>query len=220
MAKLAAFESFLLQGWGWRILASKPAPFAEKKNVKDAHPREFNVMHEKLRNEKVSAELTSCRYIWFFALLLLPCIDTACFGQTVKIRIVNATNESPAKSHTVSISGISGNGDTEAEEKRKLLTKPTTPDLRLVTDANGEVQFELPKPAPAYFFVRPELSAPVWDCTCLLRVSTEELMQKGLVTRNAYAGGNPSIQSKPGEILFRLKPLPLWARVLWPLLTR
>jgi hypothetical protein len=171
--------------------------------------------------KKFPPDLPNCRYIWCFALLLLPCASTACFGQTVKIRIVNATNENPVKNQKVSISGISGKGDTQEQDRRKLLTKPTTPDLRLITDANGEAQFELPKPAPDSFYVRAELGVPLWDCTCLVRVSTEEVMQKGFMTTSRGNKGSPtdrSIHSKPGEILFRLRPTPGWVRILWPLL--
>lgn len=178
-------------------------------------------MRKEKRCRKFLADLTSRRYIWFFALLLLPCVNTTCFGQTVKIRIVNASNESPVKKQKVSVSGISGKEETQEEAHRKLLTKPTTPDLRLVTDAQGEAQFELPKTAPAYFYVRAELSGPVWDCTCLVRVSTEGVMQKGFMVsphEDEGSGSKPSIRLKPGEILFRLRPTPWWVRVLWPLL--
>jgi hypothetical protein len=177
--------------------------------------------YKNLRCKNFPPDLTNCRYIWCLALLLLPCAGTACFGQTVKIRIVNVTNENPVKNQKVSISGISGTGDTQEQERRKLLTKPSTPDLRLTTDANGEAQFELPKPAPDSFYVRAELSAPLWDCTCLVRVSTEEVMQKGFVTTPRGDKGssiNRSIQPKPGEILYRLRPTPGWVRIFWPLL--
>jgi hypothetical protein len=163
-----------------------------------------------------------CRIIAFSALLLLACIGPACFGQTVKIHVVDSASEKPLMKQTVSISGITGKEDTQKQAEHKLLTKPTTPDLRLVTDINGDAQFELPKPAPANFYVRAELYERHWDCVCLVRVSTEELMQKGYKTTNAYdkaAADKPSDQPKPGEILFHLGPTPWWVRAFWPLLT-
>jgi hypothetical protein len=177
-------------------------------------------MHKEKRCRKSPGHLTSRRYIWSLALLLLPCVGTTCFGQTVTIRIVNVTNESPVKKQKVSVSGISGKEETLEEARRKLVTKPTTPDLLLVTDAHGEAQFELPKTAPAYFYVRAEVSGPVWDCTCMVRVSTEDVVQKGfMVSPGDHEGSRskPSIQPKAGEILFRLRPTPWWVRVLWPL---
>lgn len=130
---------------------------------------------KKPRRNKFRKDLTSRRFVSFFALLLLPCVNTTCFGQTVRIRLVNVANLRPVKKQTIAVSGIIGKEETRREADRKLLTKPLTPDLRVVTDAEGEAQFELPKPAPAHFYVRAELSGPVWDCPCLASVSTEDV---------------------------------------------
>jgi hypothetical protein len=151
---------------------------------------------------------------------LLTVTNIACFGQTVIIRIVNVTNKSPVRNRYIYVSGITGKVLSEQDERRKLLTKPISPELRLVTDANGEAQFELPKPAPSYFYVRAVLSIPHWDCTCVVRVSTEELMHKGFMTRSPYAERTPakeSMQPKPGEVLFGLRPTPWWWRILYPI---
>lgn len=156
-----------------------------------------------------------------FVFALLAATNIACFGQTVIIRIVNVTNERPVRNRHVYISGITGKIASDGDERRKLLTKPISPELSLVTDANGAVQFELPKPAPGYFYVRAVLSDSHWDCTCLVRVSTEEMIQKGRMVTSPYAARKPataSIQPKPGEVLFGLRPLPLWVRILWPIL--
>jgi hypothetical protein len=178
-------------------------------------------MHRKPRNKKLSSNFTSRRSIWFFALFLFPFISMTCPGQTVRVRIVDSTNERPLDKQKVSVSGINGKERTQEEARRRLITKPTTPDLRIVTDAQGEAQFELPKPVPAYIYVRAEVSGPLWDCTCLLRVSTEELIQKGFVVTtddNESSRRKSPIQPNPGEILLRLRPTPWWMRVLWPLL--
>src|SRR5208282_9129 len=161
---------------------------------------------EKTRRRRFHADLKGRRNIWLFVLLLLLCVNTTCFGQTVIVRIVNATNESPLKNEKVSVSGISGKEETREEADRKLITKPTTPDLRLVTDAKGEAKFELPKPFPAYIYVRAEVSGPLWDCTCLLRVSTEQVTQKGFMVTtddNESSRSKTPIQPKPGEVLIR-----------------
>jgi hypothetical protein len=176
-----------------------------------------------LRCKKHSAVLSRRRYFWVFPLLLLPCVNTTCFGQTVRIRIVNATDERPLRKQNVSVSGISGNEAPQEAADRKVLANPPTPDLRLVTDAKGEAQFELPRPAPAYFYVHAELSGPVWDCFCSVRVSTEDVMQKGFMVVTSYndkgAHSSPSIGPRPGEVLFDLTPTKWWVRVLWPFLT-
>lgn len=153
-------------------------------------------------------------------ILFLFCVNAVCFGQTMTIRIVNVTNESPVRNQSVYIWGISGKIALGEDERRKLLTNAISPELSLMTDANGEAQFELPKPAPAYFYVRAVLSNPHWDCTCVERVRTEEVLQKGFVTLSPYAERwKPKpIQPKSGEVLFALRPLPLWVRFFWPLL--
>ena len=153
-------------------------------------------------------------------ILLVICFASPCFGQTLKIRVLNDANNSAVENQRISISGITGNVGSPDEEREKLLGKHLKPDLRLVTDAKGEARFDLPNPAPAYFYVRLELSASHWDCTCLVRVSTEEVTTTGLKVRSAYDQRRPGkrpIKPDQDEILFSLRPLPLWVRVLWPL---
>jgi hypothetical protein len=119
------------------------------------------------------------------------------------------------------IFGLSAKINAEQENRHNLLDKHSIPELRLSTDANGETQFDLPSPAPAHFYVRAELSGRVWDCTCLVRVATEEMLQKGLAISNGQDGRSPgkfSIQAKAGEVVFRLKPTPWWVQVFWPFL--
>ena len=132
------------------------------------------------------------------------------------VRIVNAENETPVKNKHVYVFGVSGNAPMKRADKRR----EPPPDLRLVTDANGEVGFDLPKPAPDYFFVHAVLSGSHWDCYCGVRVSTEDLLRKGFLLMSAYAKRkpNPKIQPRPGELLFVLRPTPWWERLFWPLL--
>jgi hypothetical protein len=171
-------------------------------------------------SRNLSIGLTSLRHVLGLAVLLSGFTSLACFGQTVQIRIVNVANERPVTKQKITVAGISGKEDSQQEARRKLITKPTTPDLRLVTDDNGDAQFELPKPAPLHFYVRAELSGPLWDCSCLVRVSTEEVIQKGVMFSFEGLRNKPRIQPKPGEILFRLRATSRWVRVLWPLLIR
>jgi hypothetical protein len=149
-------------------------------------------------------------------------VNSVCVGQTVSIRLVNLTNESPVSNQSVYVSGINGKAATRGKDERlNLIRKPVTADLSLVTDAAGRAGFDLPTPAPAYFYIRAELSGPHWDCTCTVRVSTDEVVQKGFVVLTPYAERGkpkPVIQPKSGEVLLALRPLPLWVRFFWPLL--
>jgi hypothetical protein len=157
--------------------------------------------------------------VWYFALLLLPFAETYSFAQTVKIRLVNTVHGSPVKDRRISIFGINGNIGTLEKHPQEMLAKNAVPDLRLVSSVNGEAALELPRPAPPYFYVLAELRGPVWDCPCLVRVFTEDVLHKGLVISNAADQRTPGefqTHPTPGEILFRLKPLPWWVHILWP----
>jgi hypothetical protein len=150
------------------------------------------------------------RYAWQLVSLLLLCVPTACFGQTVTIRLINATNGSGLPKQQVSVSGL--------HEKDSPTDKP---ELRLVTDDNGEAQFELPKPVPVHFTVHADISDARWHCDCMAFVATTEVMQKGFMTRppdDEVTPTQPAAQLKPGYILFRARPTPWWVRVLYPLM--
>jgi hypothetical protein len=156
------------------------------------------------------------RHALGLAFFLSGFVGFACFGQIVTVRVVNAADGKPVAAQKILISGIKGTGDTPGEARQKLLAKHASPDATLVTEAEGRVQFDLPTVPPTKFYVRAMLRPPVWDCSsCLVTVSTEELVRKGL-----WVGlhDDASVQLQPGEILFRMRPTPLWARVFWPFL--
>jgi hypothetical protein len=154
-----------------------------------------------------------------FALLFLCCLNATSFGQRVTIRIINLTNGSPLINEPVYISGISSQKATKEDEAAKLTRKPLQSDLSLVTDSKGETSFELPKPAPAYLYIRAVFSERDWDCTCLVRVPAEEILQKGYIVMSPYAArkSKPSLQPTAGEVLFVMRRTPWWWRILYPL---
>ena len=161
------------------------------------------------------------RRVWLFASLLFLLVGVEGDAETVKIRLVNSTNGSPVTNLNILVFGVSGKANAQPEESRKMLDKHATPDVRLITNSNGEAHFDLPNPAPDHFYIHAELAGPVWDCTCLVRVVTEEVLRKGRTISNSQEGlspGNFSTKPESGEIVFRLKPTPWWVRVFWPLL--
>jgi len=167
------------------------------------------------------AQVSCVRRVWLFAPLLFSLVVTECAAHTVKIRLVNSTNGSPVTNLKIFVFGVSGKANAQPEDPQKFLDKHAAPDVRLLTDANGEAHFDLPNPAPDHFYVHAELEGPVWDCTCLVRVVTEEVLRKGLTISNSQEGLSPgkfSTQPEPGEIVLRLTPTPWWVRVFWPLL--
>ncbi len=146
-----------------------------------------------------------------------------CLAQTVDIRLLNTVSGSPVSNRRILVFDTSGNADTPEKDEYKLFEKDANPDLRLISNANGEAKFDLPQPAPASFYVLAELSGPVWDCDCLVRVVTNDLMSEGREVSNAAEERKPGklqTQLMPGEILFRLRSLPFWVRFFWPLAKR
>jgi len=153
-----------------------------------------------------------------FALRLFLCANTVCFAQTITIRLVDLTNQSPISNQHVYVFGLSGKAEMKEEKVRLELSNPLAADMTLVTDIKGEATFDLPKSVPPYFYVRAQLSGRHWDCFCGPRIATAELVQKGIVVRNDERKAEPSIQPKAKELLFALRPTPWWVRVFWPLL--
>jgi len=138
---------------------------------------------------------------------LLLSVCPACFGQIVRIHVVNIVNGRPLRNQLVDISNFDQRGSTER------------PDLRLVTDDNGEAQLELPKPTPASFTVKARLSEARWYCECLAVVITQEVTQKGWMSRSPDVSYNKHLlKPTPGEILLLAQATPWWVRILYPLM--
>jgi hypothetical protein len=118
----------------------------------------------------------------------------------------------------VYVFGINGKADSKEGNVRLEVSNPLAADMILVTDTKGEATFDLPKSVPSYFYIRAALNGRHWDCFCAPRVATEELEQKGIMVKNAEAKDDSSIQPKPREILFAVRPTPWWVRLFWPVL--
>jgi hypothetical protein len=155
-------------------------------------------------------------YIPWFVLSFLCCASATSFGQRVTVRVIHF-DETPFGNKQVYVSAQAASWK---EARLKLTGKPIRADFSLLTDSKGETAFDLPNPLPAYIYVRPVFSKRVWDCTCLIRVATDELLQKGLIFFSFPAErkkASPSIQPRPGEVLFVMKQTPLWWQLLYPI---
>lgn len=153
------------------------------------------------------------------ALVFLFCVSATCVSQTVTIRIVDLTNGRPEGNIAVYVSGLNGNA-LDKDERRKLHSKPISADLRMTTDTNGEAGFSLPTSVSDHFYVRAVLNGSHWDCSCTVRVPTNKVLQEGFTVTSPYADRKHEqpARPKPGELIFGLRPLPLWVRALWPIL--
>src|ERR1035438_2068058 len=150
------------------------------------------------------------RFLPWLMLLFLCCANAASFSQRVTIRVINL-NGKPFRNKQVYISGLSAQAASNQDERLKLTGKRIRADLSLLTDSKGETAFDLPNPVPAYVYVRPLFSERVWDCSCLLSVPTDKLLQKGYIfVSDERKKPKQSSQPRAGEILFVMVRTPLW----------
>jgi hypothetical protein len=143
----------------------------------------------------------------YLCLICLLCVGSSCFAQEVTIRVVSENEGRPLQHQPVTVSLLYGTGETP----------PATyePILHLQTDANGEVRFEFPVPAPANMSAQVRVDESRWHCGCGVLVVTEELIRDGVV-----AGGGKSaapLKASPGEILFVVRPVSFWEWLMSPL---
>jgi hypothetical protein len=151
------------------------------------------------------------RYVAFISLLWL---GPSSLAQTVTVRIVNATDERPLQKQEVSVSFPYEKGEATPARYEAHLT--------LQTDENGQARFLLPEPPPRDLDVRVPINWGRWHCGCNLLVSTEDVIQKGILDSAASANDlrkSPALAMRvPGEIRFIVRPLSFFERLLAPLL--
>jgi hypothetical protein len=146
----------------------------------------------------------------YLALLCVLSVGFSCSAQTVTIRVVNANDGSPLRNQPVSVSLLYEKGETTPAKYDASLS--------LQTDANGQIRFELPKPAPAHMAAQVRLTSEHWHCGCMVLAVTQDVIQKGIVDSAASESiRSPSlVRAVPGEILFLARPLSFWERLLYP----
>jgi len=149
------------------------------------------------------------------ACALVLCLGPFCLAQEVKIRVINAANGRPLEKQAVSVSFL--------YDKKYDKEIPAKYDaaLSLETDANGEVHFKLPEPAPVHFSALARVDWSRWRCACWVLGSTDDLVHKGIMSSVAAKDPKKSaelFQASPGEILFVARPLSFVERLLYPLM--
>lgn len=152
-----------------------------------------------------------CLYPWSI-LVLLPWLGSACFGQTVRVRVLNCTDGHSLPKQQVSLTLLREKGEQGLPKRESQFS--------LETDANGLAQFSLPKPAPPRFEVDVHLTSKQWSCGCFALLKTEDVIRNGFVEAKACRGENRSKvlpKAEPGEVLFLVLPPTWWQKFLWPL---
>lgn len=138
------------------------------------------------------------------ALLFLLPLSPACLGQTIKVRLINQRNGEPlhwAKQTVYLPFSVDPAGQHSGLAKR----------VAVETDANGEVRFELPKPAPEWLQVSLALSDDEYieGCGCHPDSSrTTDVLDKGIVVwKSTSIGSLDKVKAQPGEILLLIRPV-------------
>lgn len=132
----------------------------------------------------------------------------ACRGQAVTIRLINANDGRPLQKQPVSVTLFYGKGEKSPAS------------LTFETDLNGEVHFDLLRPAPERLSAQVRLTSEHWRCGCGVVIPTKTLVEEGVI--GPLPGGQSGlstapINAAPGQILFVARPLSFWERLLYPL---
>jgi hypothetical protein len=144
-------------------------------------------------------------HILYLALILVLSLECGCIAQAITVRVVNLANNKPVKNARIYVNGFSETAHGKWE------------DLNIMTATNGEASLPLPKSAPVHFYIFASLPDSHWGCTCVVRVDTDEVMQKGKVIVSTTHRHERAFPPTPSELLLALRPLPWWVRVLAPL---
>ena len=128
-------------------------------------------------------------------------------AQTVTIHIISAHKAGPLPKQRVMVTLLYEKGQTPPPNYHASVT--------LETDSNGNAQLSLPEPAPEHLAAKVLIDWGRWNCAgdCGVLAATQDVIQKGMVESAA-----PSFAAEPtpGEILFVVRPLSLWERILYP----
>lgn len=100
-----------------------------------------------------SVRTKCCRCLAFFSVL---CVSPLCFGQVVKVRVVDASDEHPLVRQNVSVVLMYGQGEPAPAHAGTNL------NLHFETDAHGEAQFRLPEPNPRRLLAQVRLRSEYW----------------------------------------------------------
>jgi hypothetical protein len=155
--------------------------------------------------------MMACRSIRYAVCVLFLWLTPLAFSRTLEIRLFNAKTGKPIPNQQVTVNFLYGKGETPPHDYQ--------PTVRLQTGPRGTAVFNLPEPAPLYFWIMVRLSSPYWHCACQDLMPTQVAVQKGIAvqtTGKAAKSAGPA-EVRPGEILFTARPFTLFERLLYPL---
>lgn len=127
--------------------------------------------------------------------------------------VINAANGRPLQKQPVSVSFLYD------PRHDKSIPAEHARGLNLETDVNGEARFRLPEPAPVHFSAEVHVDWSRWNCRYGIIGSTDDLITKGIVGSVATTDFTKSAFLKvvPAQILFVVRPLSFFERLIYPL---
>jgi hypothetical protein len=162
--------------------------------------------------EDVLEEMMKIRCFRFLGWMILLWASSFCFGQVIKIRIINGKNGQPLPKQQVSVSLLYNKKIEDSPAKYDAL-------LHLETDAKGVAQFTLPEPLPEHLSAGVHLTSEHWrGCAVPALVVTKDLIRDGTVQGQALATFTTPVKAEPGEILFIARPFTFFEKLFSPLL--
>ena len=140
-------------------------------------------------------------FLWF---------GSACFGQSISVRLINMTNGHPLKKQRVSLSLVYYKGEQVPTKYDKIIDRET--------DIKGEAHFDLPEPPPNRLAFDIHLSSETWRGARALTESTQTVIHDGIVSGPDRKQTDVLVNKVPGEIVFTYRRLTFLERLFWPLL--
>jgi hypothetical protein len=136
-----------------------------------------------------------------------------CLAQPVTIRVIDVHDGHPLQKEQVSLNLL-----YEREQKKPASYESLQTG---VTDASGEVQFQIPDPAPAHFSAMVHLTTEYLICGCWVLGTTQDLLQKGIIGPVPSARSEKSdvaLHAAPALILILARPMSFWERLFYPIM--
>ena len=147
-------------------------------------------------------------YVRYLVCFVLLWVGSSCLAQAVTIRVI-ATDGRPLQKQQVSVTLFYDKGEKHPAKYDAIVS--------LETNFNGEAQFTLPEPAPAHLAAQVRIDWGRWNCGCSVLAATQDLIQKGIVESSAVPKKAAApVKAVPGEILFVVRPLSFFERLLYP----
>ncbi len=138
---------------------------------------------------------------------------SSCLAQPATIRVIDVHNGRPLQKEKVSVAFLYEKGQRPPGEHQ--------PNINGETDANGEMQIQIPEPEPAHVSVMVHVTSEYLVCGCWVLGDIKDLIQKGIVGPPPSAKlekSDAAVKAVPGEVLVLARPMGFFERLFYPIM--